>query len=310
MPSLPVPVKCNTVGGSMNAGPLLTTWTDEVTIPHFESGVTYDPSAIGNNFYVDTYTLVADTIVPAPGSAHPVYQHTYCSNVRGDPLPGTTGPSPVGAKFLVDWMVPTGLLTTSYAKHELSVDPYQLQEVRNFDRSLRKTAVLYAIPNLNLTMYFPPYRIADIRVPRTMHCLTITQYEDINQKSAADLCQAFDAPIDSQSTKQPFFNDNEWYGFPPNWLLWIGTHTNSGGLPIARRTYKFLVNDRGWNKFIAVYTQQNGYVPRDLPELDQKWLNPAQAPTSGTQEQNGIGVFNMLDENDFENAFPLINTNQ
>lgn len=307
MPSFPTAVKCNTVGGSVNGGPLLTTWTDEVTIPHFDSGVTYDPSTLGNNFLVDAYKLIATNVIPAPGDSHPVYQNTFCANVRGDPLPGSHGPSPVGAKFHIDWMVATGMLTGTFPRHDLSIEPYQLQEIRNFDRTNKLTKVTYAIPNLNLTMFFPPYRIADIRVPRTMHCVTITQYEDITGKTAWDLT---DAATMDQNKSQPFYNSDQWYGFPPHWALWIGTNTQSAGLPLARRSHKFLINDRGWNKFISVYTQQNGYVPRDLPEMSSDNTDPSFTPTPGTQAQNGIGVFNMLDENSFDQAFPQINTNQ
>lgn len=337
--STPGGIQCRTVGGSLTIGPLVTTWTDVVTIPEFVSSPTFvnaDASVIGDSFLMEAWAQLPSTILPKVGDPHPVWLTTYCSNVRGDPAPGKNdgGVSPVGVRFYVDWIRPTtqvraGSVDNALPRHQLSVTPYQVQEIRNFDKNSKTTGVVYYSGSAlsgelvsELRKFFPPFRIADIRVPRTLYHLRITQYEDVNNVSAGDLTQSFEAPVDGVSTKQPFYNDEQWYGFPANYLLFIGKTVDNGGIPIARVTYDYLVNDRGWNKFIAVYLQKNGYVPYDLKNLPPIFLQAAtEAPPNeggdsglfgkhgniaGSTTMNGIGVFDMLDSNDFNLAFPKI----
>lgn len=332
---LPADVLCRTVGGSVNVGPLLTTWTDEITVPEFVPSPRYtsgfqSSTSIGNNFMVDAFDQLPTTIAPNIGDPHPAYPSTFCANVRLDPLSGSNGPSPVGITLLVDWMQATTVQSTAgssqiFPRHQLTVTPYQIQEVRNFDKNGRSTGVVYmnpaAIP-IPAPLVFP-WRIASVRVMRTMQNIRITQYEDVSGESAYDLMGTDLNEIDAIGVKVPFYNNDSWYGFPPFTLLYLGTSTDDGALPLARTTYDFLYNERGWNKFINVYTSADGYVPPGVDNLPLAFTasgtpsppNVGSDPTLPTslhgntlagKTYNGIGVFDMYDDVAFADAFDTI----
>lgn len=331
---LPGGVNCRTVSGSMNVGPLLTTWTDCITIPEFvpSPGIAgTDASTIGNSFLVDAFAQLQG-IIPANGDEHPVYAGAFCSNIRIDPKAGNQGPSPVGLTVMVDWMGPTNIqgtfqsgsgTVTNPTNHALAVMPYQIQEIRNFDKDGKATAVWLQIGQINPTAPgYGPYRIADIRVMRTMHHVRISQYEDITGDNPYVLTGS------NYVAAQPFYNTDTWYGFPPNWLLFLGATVDDNGLNIARIDYSFMVNNRGWNKFIAVSVQQNGYVVKELNNLPVSVLlaetaaplndgstNGAPAPPGWNKANvidgvpiNGVGIFDMLQSTAFADAFPKIYT--
>jgi hypothetical protein len=182
-------------------------------------------------------------------------------------------------------------------------------DVRNFDKNGKRTRVFYKINNPDPR--FPPYKIADIRVPRVMFHLQITQYQNITEIGAniGDLVRSGSSdPFGGGAVNPlPWYNTSEWNGVQANTLLYIGGMIHYEGIPIVRHTYDFLTNDRGWNKFAAIYTQQNNFVPKELADLPGNYLDPSQGADQ-FQDLNGIGVFDMLTGVDFGSAFNIANT--
>lgn len=299
---------CRGTGGSFNAEVLFSTWVDRVKImglpvSDYLSG---DRTQIAENFLAESFSQTPDSAIPGIGDPHPIYQRTFCQSVRIVPMPTDADKAPDGVYADVTWIQGN---TNDSGKPVRAVytSPYQIQEIRNFDNMGKRTKVFYQITNPDPR--FPPYRIADVRVPRTMYGIKIVQYEEVTDGSIGSFC-GFNDDISSTLgasflDKLPIYNTVLWNGFPANVLAHTGGILHYEGIPLARREYDFLTNDRGWNKYIGVYTQQNGYVPKDLDDLNAMTLDPAHG-ASDIPAQNGIGVFDMLSSQDFNQLLPLI----
>jgi hypothetical protein len=319
-------VKSKTVTGtSLRVSPLTYEWTDRITFTEVPITALVDASelganddgSIGRNVLLELFA--ASDEIPDVSNYHSSYPDCCCSGVIVVPQSVSKGDAPT-SDFLVDvsWLMIRrihGFTPDKQIARTVAVVPFQSQEIRNFDNQGKRTRVYYNANTNNLTVQqlFPPYRIADIRCPRVMYSLRITQYEDVGPKGEAgfknigDLCEFTKiTQLFNSVFGLPMYNKNEWNNYPANTLLYLGADTDVQGLPIAKRTYEFLINDRGWNKFLSVYTQQNGYVPKELNDLPLSAIDPATAADAITQ--NGIGVFDMLTPADFSVMLSRIGT--
>jgi hypothetical protein len=293
-----------TVAGSLVVTALTLEWIDRLTITGIDTAfLPTDKTKIDKNFLGEAYNL--QTAIPAQGDMHPIYTDTCCSNVEVRPAQGNQD-SPDSVQVDVRWLR-IRKDKDGFAKHTVAVDQYQSNEIRNFDKNGQTTKVKYTFDSKDEDRRkFPPERIADIRVPRTMFAVRISQYEIVTGKWIANLCQFRQDDIDV--FKLPMYNSEEWMGFPSCTLLYLGSRIDYQGIPIARRDYSFLTNDRGFNKFIAVYQQKDGYVPPEIKDLPKEALDPKTFAVDIVA--NGIGCFDMLDDSDFEETLPNIHNVQ
>lgn len=302
---------CRTVAGSLEVAPLYSRWVDRVTIVGevVSEFVTGSSTSISENFLREMY--LSSPEIPTVGGMHPVYADCCCESVNVIPARGSTD-SPNGIQADVVWFAIRKDAEGNII-HTVQQDNFQQQEIRNFDKNGTKTAVFYnagAAVAAAASGLFPPYRIADIRVPRTMHGMRLVQYENVSGLSPADFAQVT-GPV--FPPKLPCYNKYPYLDYHKNRLLYLGRRIDYQGIPIARVEYDFLINDRGWNKYSAVYTQQNGYVPKDLTDLPMNvWQSATPAPDNPQANVidgvvlNGIGIFDMLDDADFADILPNI----
>lgn len=304
-------VNCRTVAGSFEASSLYTRWVDRVTIvgETVSDFVTGPDTDINENFLREVYLAAPE--IPAIGDMHPVYKDCCCESVNVIPARGSTD-SPNGIQADVGWLA---IRTDAQRNiiHSIQQDNFQQQEIRNFDKNGIKTGVYYnagAAVAAAASGLFPPYRIADIRVPRTMHGMRLVQYENVAGLYPSDFAQVT-GPV--FAPKLPCYNKYPFLEYQKNRLLFLGRRIDYQGIPIARVEYDFIINDRGWNKYSAVYTQQNGYVPKDLNNLPTSvWDSATPAPNNPQANEidgvvlNGIGIFDMLDDADFTEIMPSV----
>jgi hypothetical protein len=301
-------MNCRGIGGSLNAQPLFYTFEDRVELMALDVDglIGTDRTRIGGNLLVEAYNT--NDNLPDIGDMHGIYHDCCCADVRVTPKPADSGYGPDGAIATVTWLQARNDQHGNRAR-SVHTSPYQLQEIRNFDKNGKRTRVFYKINNPDPR--FPPYKIADIRVPRVMFHLQITQYQNITEIGAniGDLVRSGSSdPFGGGAVNPlPWYNTSEWNGVQANTLLYIGGMIHYEGIPIVRHTYDFLTNDRGWNKFAAIYTQQNNFVPKELADLPGNYLDPSQGADQ-FQDLNGIGVFDMLTGVDFGSAFNIANT--
>lgn len=323
--SLSVNARGNT-GSSYDQGQLIDQWTDRIEIMGYNVAnmLGGNRTAIGYNFARESvvsapYLNNQNLFVPVVGEYHSIYPNCCCSAVRSVPMPASQGNSTDSVYIDVSWIQIVAIIDSSfdggtfYANRHIQIQPFQQQEIRNFDAQHKRTKVKYARtsgpsnpvnlppPNPTLAGLWPPYRIADLRVPRTCFSIKIIQYEDVKGETPGDDFNGFTDP----NTHLPVYNNDDWLGFFPNTLLYLGRMVSYEGIPIARVEYNFLTNERGWNKFLAVYTQQNGYVPPDLNDLPDNVTDPA-TTVAALQNINGVGAFDMLNSVSFNDSLPFI----
>lgn len=303
-------VNCRTVAGSFEVSQLYLRWTDRITIVGEDVSLLLtsgDSTEVAGNFMREVFIEAPE--IPDVGDMHPVYPDCCCESVNVVPARGTTD-SANGVQADVAWIA-VRKNPNNKIVHAIHFDNFQQQEIRNFDINGIKTGVYYNAGSAVAAAasgLFPPYRIADIRVPRTMHGMRVTQYENLTGVSPGELAEfrQEESIFGNVRRRLPIYNTNAFLGFPKNTLLYLGRRVEYRGIPIARVEYSFLTNDRGWNKYTAVYTQQNGYVPKELDDLPSSVWNPStdappnpQANQIGSSTLNGIGIFDMLDSADF-----------
>lgn len=289
---------CNQVANSLRVSAMLVEWTDQLVFSGLDKNAmpAGNGNIIGNSILYEAYDSINE--IPAYGDPHPVYPDTVCMGVEVEPQRGTPELSPDSLTVNVSW------LRVRSKNGEVpcigTIDQYQMQEISNFDINGAKTKVIYKVDTPGLDPLFPGYRIADIRIPRSMFSLKVTQYENVKGQNFAIMSNL--GAERSQTARMPFYNLNEYKGYPANTLLYLGNRFEFNGTFIGRRDYQFLTNDRGWNKFVAVYTQQNGYVPKDLGERPDEVLDPS-VDAVDVPKQDGLGVFDMLEAIDFDTYF-------
>lgn len=305
-------VNCRGVGGSYDVEPLLRTWTDRIKIMGIDVGAMLNDNPrdeLGPNLLHEAGKLSA---VPSVGDKHPssLYPDCCCSHIRITPFQTTDAEATDAVYVDVSWIQARNYPATlngdgqSHRVRTIIFTPYQEQEIRNFDAYDMHTLVKYDPTNPKLKKMNVP-KIADIRVSRTMYHMRITQFEDIsNDDPGADFNQLLNS-VDG-GIRLPAYNTNDWMGFPSRTLAFNGRMVNYEGLPIARCEYNFTTNDRGYDKYISVYTRRDGYVEQDIVKTLPDGITDPSRPYSEFQDINGIGVFDMLDNFDFASFFPQI----
>jgi hypothetical protein len=294
-------INARTVGNSIVVSPLALEWTDRMTITGCDTSILpADKTKIDVNFLREIWNNVTE--VPDSGDMHPVYPDCCVTSVEVRPAPGNMGDSPDSVQIDVRWLKARND-SAGNRRWIAQIDQYQTQEIRNFDIGGNKTEVKYSIDVALLDRKKFPPRVADIRVPRTMYAFKIIQYENVADKSLANYCNFILGTSPDDVVKLPAYNINDWMGFPANTVIFLGSRTDYQGIPIAKREYSFMTNDRGWNKFIAVYQQKDGFVPSEIQELPVEARYPETDP--GDVTRNGIGCFDMLDGFDFADILDI-----
>ena len=302
-----------TVGGELNVQPLYRTWTDVGVVADIDKALLVGTSSLiwDKNFMVE----FADNFdVPVyPGLPHPIYKDCCCTSVQIIPMETDQNrPSSCTVKIIPTWFQARND-SNGVRCREVRIASYEQTEIRNYDVKGKQTKVSYQL-NSTLseaeTNLFPTGRITDVRCPRVFWAIKVIQYENISTFQMGDMViGATTIPsLDGGSVlfQMPFINSKPWAGFPANVLMFTGTVTEENGFPIAKREYNFLYNDRGW-KYLSVYTQANGYVPKDVAELPVDINDPAKKASDYTPI-NGIGIFDMHPFIDFNDSFPQIGT--
>ncbi len=282
---------------------------------------------VGNNPPYQTY--LANTPLPQVGTKHPIYRGVYCDAVIGAPISAS---EPRGMRFTISWSGPR-LTSNNKVACQAYFDSYQTQVVSNYDAYGNPTNVVY-IPGVygagvaglinipSIPVPGTPFstqgfsfasRIADIRIPLIQRGMRIVCYEDMTGRTAEAIstgtftAQVGDTPVTGLSFPyQVFYNTGPIWGYGPHSLLFVGLRSeNTTATPIYRREYNFLYNEQGWDNFSAVYTDARGLTPADLPKIDRNNPPRPRTPNGNGNRQvlNGVGVFDMLQHQDFGQLF-------
>jgi hypothetical protein len=278
------------------AEPLFWSWNETTRI----NGTTVSDGS--GNFVNPLETLYNDgdeDIMPTVGTKHQSIDGAYCTRVAVDPV---SEEDPVNFDVVTSWIEEGDCAEVSY-------DLYQVTEVSNFavDPDSQDSTVLTKVvytptnggPTINATVPF----VADIRIPRILKAIRIRQFETLPNT----------LPDEVMDTAPPFWNNDDFAGYGPGDLLYIGRKgVCIFGTPIYDFTYTILFNERGWHHFYAVWEDSRGLVPRDITPIAPSSVKPSDGnivAKSGNSKDphNGAAAYQMLISESFSDYTDLQN---
>ncbi len=288
--------KAQRCGGVAEFG-LLNRWTDYVDISgYLPAAVPSTSSTIDKNLLVEAFKNIPESI-PSLADPHPIYAETYCTGTTIQLYSGASE----SVRAAVGWEQIGRDRKTGVLKIQTQIDVFQQQIVNNYDINGKQCVVSYTIPKNGMQQQFNK-KASDIHIPKLIRNLRVVCYEDLLGYDPSQIAYG----IFSRGVpfpKKPFYNLTPIWGFPKANLLFTGVKSTSEGTTIHRREYNYLINDQEWDKFWAVFTQPNGLIPNDIPQLNFINFEGHSAAELMANPVNGYGVFDMLDSAEFGDLF-------